>query len=90
MIPELQRITGIGQATILGSRQYAMRIWLKPDRMRAYNVSTEDVMKALSLQSVIGLPGCIGRGNGKTSQSLEYVLTYEGRYNDVKQYEKVI
>ncbi len=90
MLPELQRITGIGQATILGSRQYAMRIWLKPDRMRAYNVSTEDVMKALSTQSVIGSPGRIGRGDGKTSQSLEYVLTYEGRYNDVKQYEKVI
>ena len=41
MIPELQRINGIGQASILGSRQYAMRIWLKPDRMRAYKISTD-------------------------------------------------
>ncbi len=39
IIPELQRIKGIGSASILGSRQYAMRIWLNPDRMRAYNVS---------------------------------------------------
>src|SRR6476620_6457452 len=48
LLPELKRITGIGQASILGSRQYAMRIWLDPNRMRAYQVSTEDVMKAIS------------------------------------------
>ncbi len=90
MLPELQRINGVGQASILGSRQYAMRIWLKPDRMRAYNVSTEEIMEALAEQSVIGSPGRIGRGDGKTSQSLEYVLSYEGRFNDTKQYENVI
>ena len=79
MLPELQRITGVGQATILGSRQYAMRVWLKPDRMRAYNVSSEEVMEALNEQSIIGSPGRIGRGDGKRSQSLEYVLSYKGR-----------
>ncbi|WP_291720875.1 efflux RND transporter permease subunit [Bernardetia sp.] len=90
MLPELQRVSGIGQASILGSRQYAMRVWLKPDRMRAYNISADDVMEALEDQSVIGSPGRIGRGDGKTSQSLEYVLTYEGRFNDVEQYKNVI
>src|SRR5690606_16957921 len=44
ILPELQRLKGVGQTRILGSRQYAMRIWLKPDRMRAYNVSAEEVM----------------------------------------------
>jgi len=90
LIPELSRIRGVGSAKILGTRQYAMRIWLKPDRMRAYNISTEQVMKALSEQSVIGSPGRIGRADSKTSQSLEYVLTYTGRYNEVSQYENVI
>jgi HAE1 family hydrophobic/amphiphilic exporter-1 len=90
LIPELSRIRGVGSAKILGTRQYAMRIWLKPDRMRAYNVSTESVMHALSEQSVIGSPGRIGRADSKTSQSLEYVLTYVGRYNEVEQYENVI
>ncbi|WP_019946455.1 efflux RND transporter permease subunit [Hymenobacter aerophilus] len=90
MIPEIQRINGIGRASILGSRQYAMRIWLKPDRMRAYNISADDVMKALDEQSVIGSPGRIGRADGKSSQALEYVLTYQGRFNDVDQYKNVI
>lgn len=90
LIPELSRIPGVGSAKILGTRQYAMRVWLKPDRMRAYNISTEKVMEALAEQSVIGSPGRLGRADSKTSQALEYVLTYSGRFNDVEQYENVI
>lgn len=90
IIPEISRLKGVGSAKILGSRQYAMRIWLNPDRMRAYNVSTDEVMEALADQSIIGSPGRIGQATGKRSQSLEYVLTYEGRYNKPEQYKNVI
>lgn len=90
ILPELQRISGMGRAQILGSRQYAMRIWLKPDRMRAYNISTEEVMEAIDEQSVIGRPGRLGQASGKTPQSLEYVLTYKGRFNEPKEYDNII
>jgi hydrophobic/amphiphilic exporter-1 (mainly G- bacteria), HAE1 family len=90
MIPELQRLNGIGQARILGSRQYAMRVWLNPDRMRAYNVSADEIMEALEDQSVIGSPGRIGRADGKRAEALEYVLTYQGRFNTAEQYNDVI
>ncbi|MBI3518209.1 MAG: efflux RND transporter permease subunit [Bacteroidetes bacterium] len=90
MVPELQRINGIGQVRILGSRQYAMRVWLNPDRMRAYKVSPDEVMEALSDQSIIGKPGRIGRGDSKQAEALEYVLAYSDRFNDPKQYENVI
>ncbi len=90
IIQEISRLKGVGSAKILGSRQYAMRVWLKPDRMRAYNVSTDEVMEALAQQSVIGSPGRIGQATGKRSQSLEYVLTYQGRYNTPEQYQNVI
>ena len=50
MIPEINRIRGIARAKILGSRQYAMRVWLNPDRMRAYNISAEEVLKAMEEQ----------------------------------------
>jgi HAE1 family hydrophobic/amphiphilic exporter-1 len=90
LLPELQRIPGVGLTSILGNRQYAMRIWLNPDRMRAYNVSTEEVMAAIDEQSVIGRPGRTGQATGKTAQSLEYVLTYTGRYNEPGQYEDII
>ncbi len=90
MVPELQRINGIGQVRILGSRQYAMRIWLNPDRMRAYKISPDEVMDALSSQSIIGKPGRIGRGDSKRAEALEYVLAYSDRFSDPKQYENVI
>lgn len=90
IIPELQRINGMGRAQILGSRTFAMRVWLKPDRMRAYNVSTEEVMKAMEEQSIIGRPGRLGQASGKTAQSLEYTLTYKGRFNKPEEYENII
>ncbi|MCB0513005.1 MAG: efflux RND transporter permease subunit [Bacteroidetes bacterium] len=90
MIPEIQRTKGIARAQILGSRRYAMRVWLNPERMRAYNISVEDVMDAIGEQSIIGRPGRIGQSSGIAAQSLEYVLTYKGRYNTPEEYEDII
>ncbi len=90
MIPEIQRIKGIARAQILGSRQYAMRVWLKPDRMRAYKISAEEAVEAMLEQSIIARPGRLGRADGKNSQSLEYVLVYQERYNKPEQYENII
>ena len=65
LIPEIQRISGVANATLLGSRTYSMRLWLKPDRMRAYNISTEEVVEAVKDQSLIARPGQVGISSGK-------------------------
>lgn len=90
IMPILKRIRGMGKPVNLGNRAFAMRIWLNPERMRAYDISTEDVMEALSEQSIIGSPGRLGQATGITSQSREYVLTYVGRYNEPDQYADII
>src|SRR5947209_16392783 len=90
IMPVLKRIQGMGIPRNLGNRTFAMRIWLKPDRMRAYKVSTDDIMKAVAEQSVIGSPGRLGQATGIKSQSLEYVLTYIGRFNRPEQYANLI
>lgn len=90
LIPEIQRITGVARAQILGSRIYAMRIWLKPDRMRAYSISSEEVMEAMMEQSILARPGRLGQSSGKQAQSLEYVLAYQDRFNKPEQYEEII
>jgi HAE1 family hydrophobic/amphiphilic exporter-1 len=90
VIPEIQRINGIANAQILGSRKYAMRVWLKPDRMRAYNISAEEVLESMLDQSVLARPGRLGSSSGIKSQSLEYVLTYQDRYNEPEQYKEII
>src|SRR5271170_736248 len=90
VMPRLKRIKGMGIPRNLGNRIFAMRVWLNPERMRAYNLSSEDVMKALEEQSMIGSPGRLGQATGKTSQSKEYVLTYIGRFNKPEQYGNII
>ena len=90
LIPEIQRITGVAQAQILGSRKYAMRVWLKPDRMRAYSISAEEVMKAMEEQSLIARPGRLGQSSGINAQALEYVLVYQGQFNKPEQYRDII
>ena len=90
ILPEVKRIPGMGRAEAVGSRSFAMRIWLKPDRMRAYNISTEEVMKAIDEQSVLGRPGRVGLSSGIKAQAQEYVLSYKGWYNKPEEYEDII
>jgi HAE1 family hydrophobic/amphiphilic exporter-1 len=90
ILPEVKRIPGMGRAEAVGSRSFAMRIWLKPDRMRAYKISTEEVMKAIDEQSVLGRPGRVGLSSGIKAQAQEYVLSYKGWYNKPEEYEDII
>lgn len=90
ILPELKRVDGVGVADILGNREYAMRIWLKPDRMLAYKISAEEVMEALAQQSLEASPGKTGESSGKRSQSFEYVLKYPGRFTTKEQYNNII
>src|SRR6478752_1267123 len=90
ILNELKRVNGVGFADILGNREYAMRIWLKPDRMLAYKVSADEVLKALDEQSLEASPGKTGEASGKRSQTFEYVLKYPGRYTTKEGYENII
>lgn len=90
LLQELKRVDGVGDADILGNREYAMRIWLKPDRMLAYKISADEVMKALDEQSLEASPGKTGESSGKRSQAFEYVLKYPGRFNTKEGYENII
>ncbi|HEX5024725.1 MAG TPA: efflux RND transporter permease subunit, partial [Agriterribacter sp.] len=90
ILPELKRVDGVGYADILGNREYAMRIWLKPDRMLAYKISADEVMEALSAQSLEASPGKTGESSGKRSQSFEYILKYSGRFTTAEQYSNIV
>ncbi|MND57703.1 Efflux pump membrane transporter BepE [compost metagenome] len=90
ILSELKRVDGVGFADILGNREYAMRIWLKPDRMLAYKISADEVMKALDEQSIEASPGKTGESSGKRSQAFEYVLKYPGRYSTKDGYGNIV
>ena len=90
LLAELKRIDGVGFADILGDREYSMRIWLKPDRMLAYKISADEVLKALDEQSLEASPGRTGESSGKRSQAFEYILKYPGRFTTAEGYENII
>lgn len=90
VLAELKRIDGIGFADILGAKEYAMRVWLKPDKMLSYNISTDEVLDALEEQNVEAAPGKVGESSDrKESEELQYVIKYKGKYNTKEEYENI-
>ncbi|SDR89333.1 efflux RND transporter permease subunit [Christiangramia echinicola] len=85
--PELQRINGVGDVTVFGGKDYAMRIWLDPAKMANYGLVPADVTAAIGEQSLEAASGSLGQNAG---ESFEYVLTYGGRYKTVEEYADVI
>jgi HAE1 family hydrophobic/amphiphilic exporter-1 len=88
--PELQRVDGVGDLDILGTRNYAMRIWLKPDKLTTYGLSADDISQALENQSIEASPGKLGESSGKRPESFEYVLKYPGRYTKPEEFGNII
>ncbi len=89
-LKELKRIEGVGFAEIMGAKDYAMRVWLRPDRMLAYNVSADEVITALRNQNVEAAPGKTGESSGKTNNMLEYVLRYTGKFSEPSEYKNIV
>ena len=87
LIPKIQRIPGVGDAQVFGAKDYSMRIWLKPDRLAAYNLSPMEVTDAIRDQSLEVAPGRLGQ---QSSQVFEYVLKYKGKLNRNEDYENII
>ncbi|RIV19024.1 efflux RND transporter permease subunit [Fibrisoma montanum] len=90
ILQELRRINGVGFAQIMGSRDYSMRVWLKPDRMNAYNVSADEVVLALQKQNVEAAPGKAGESADRAPQELQYVLRYTGKFVTPEQYANIV
>ena len=86
LIPEIKRVNGVGDATVLG-QDYSMRIWLKPDVMAQYKLIPSDVAGALAEQNIEAAPGQFGeRGN----QSFQYTIRYKGRLQQPEEFENIV
>ncbi len=87
IIPQIKRVSGVGEARAFGQRDYAMRIWLKPDIMAAYGLIPSDISVALAEQNIEAAPGQFG---AEGNQSFEYVIKYKGRLANTSEFENVI
>lgn len=90
ILKELKRIEGVGFAELMGRRDYAMRVWLNPEKMLMYNIAANEVIEKLKQQNVEAAPGKIGESSGKAGQSLQYVLRYTGKLNTQQSYEELV
>ncbi|CAN5311462.1 efflux RND transporter permease subunit [soil metagenome] len=87
VLPQIKRVPGVGNANSFGSREYSMRIWLKPDVMSVYGLTPEEVQSALNEQNIDAAPGKFGE-NG--DQSFQYVITYTGKLQSVAEFENIV
>ncbi|MDP3639195.1 MAG: efflux RND transporter permease subunit, partial [Azonexus sp.] len=76
---ELKRIRGVGDVTIFGAQDYAMRVWLKPDRLAQLGLTTSDVATAIRAQNAQNAAGKIGQDPSPAEQMLVYTVTAKGR-----------
>jgi HAE1 family hydrophobic/amphiphilic exporter-1 len=90
ILHELKRINGVGFVEIMGARDYAMRIWLKPDRMAAYDLSAQDIVNAIQDQNIEAAPGATGISSDKEPQLLQYVLRYTGKFTKENDYLNIV
>jgi HAE1 family hydrophobic/amphiphilic exporter-1 len=87
LVPQVQRVTGVGNAMVFGSRDYSMRIWLKPDVMAQYGLIPSDITVALAEQNIEAAPGKFGE-NG--DQSFQYVIKYKGKLTTESEFENIV
>lgn len=84
--PQLARIGGVGEVNVFGA-DYALRIWLDPNKMHAYGLVPSDIDNALASQNVESPTGSLGAESGNTFQ---YVLKYRGRYTDEEEFRNIV
>ncbi len=87
LLPQIKRISGVGEASAMASRDYSMRVWLKPDVMASCGLIPEDVTAALNEQNIEAAPGAFGE-NG--DQAFQYVIRYKGRLKTPIEFENII
>jgi len=87
LLPQIKRIEGVGDASVFGSKDYSMRIWLKPDAMATYGLIPDDINAALAEQNVEAAPGKFGENS---NQSFQYTIKYKGRLKTPAEFENIV
>ena len=90
VIDELKRIPGVGDASQFGSKNYAMRIWLRPDKLAQFNLTPSDVVKAIQEQNSQFAAGSFGKEPLSAPQDFTYTVSTKGRFTTPEEFEQVI
>ena len=86
----LLRLDGVGSLLLFGEREFALRVWLDPDKLAAYGLSATDVVTALREQNVQVSGGSIGAPPNPGDNAFQYVVSTQGRFEDPREFRAVI
>ena len=87
IIPAIKRIQGVGDVQSPGLKTYSMRIWLKPDVMKQYNLMPSDISNVLAEQNIEAAPGSFGQ---ESNVAYEYSMRYTGRLKTAEEFGNII
>ena len=87
IIPAIKRIQGVGDVQSPGLKTYSMRIWLKPDVMKQYNLMPSDISNVLAEQNIEAAPGTFGE---RSDVAFEYAMRYTGRLKSEEEFGNII
>ncbi|WP_421723914.1 efflux RND transporter permease subunit [Bauldia sp.] len=86
----LSRVNGVSGVSILGERDYGMRIWLQPDRLSSLGLTATDVIQAIQDQNIQVSPGAVGQEPAPLAQQFQYPLRAKGRLSTPEEFEQII
>ena len=90
IIDELKRIPGVGNTTLFNNQEYSMRVWLKQDQLAKYNLTSIDVVNAISEQNSQFAAGRLNQTPSNSSQAYTFTVTTQGRLDKVSEFENII
>lgn len=90
LLDEIKKIPGAGRSQIFGQRDYAMRIWLNPDRMASLGISTSEIAAAIKDQNLQVSPGRLGQAPTTDEQMWTMQLTSKGRFSTAEEFQNII
>src|SRR5258706_458649 len=90
VLDTIKRIPGTTNVQIFGAKDYAMRIWLRPDRMAQLKLTTDDLLRVLNEQNAQFAAGKIGQAPTGGTQEMVYTITTKGRLADAREFENII
>ncbi|MCE1273120.1 MAG: efflux RND transporter permease subunit [Chlorobiales bacterium] len=87
IVDDLSRVPGVGQVSVYGNMDYAMRVWLRPQQMAAYGLSPQEVSAAIQSQNLEAAPGSFGL---QSNEPMQYVMKYRGKFALPEDYENIV
>ena len=86
----IEKINGVGKVDIMGAGEYAMRVWIHPERLRYYGIALEDVVEAIKEQSAIYPTGKFGAEPAPTTEHLTYTVILPAAYSTAEEFSSII